>query len=238
MNATAEPNKKTKSVNMTTQQVPHIPGPAVQNCIDLLRKRKIAEQEAAVIKAVNVVNVDVVNVKKPKQKVSNGFKKTTQSYNTVVGNGLYKLKMKTVGDNGERNVYGFRFQKEETLIACMKVLVIGLDCSISILVGDFSNILEKKNGLEFHVLMSMLKDFLREQAISSIGSSISREDYNGESLTKKCINAFDMLSCPNEWKEKKNYKLCRDLLKTEGISDLNFYFNREYKVDDANHLYF
>jgi len=145
--------------------------------------------------------------------------------------------MKPVGENGEKNVYAFRFQREENLKACMKIQLSGLDCTISIFVGNFTNILETKNGFEFHVLMSMLKDFLHELAISSIGSSISREDYS-ESLTKKCLNSFDLFSCPNEWKEKKNYKICRDLLKTEGIGDLNFYFNREYKLDDANHLYF
>jgi len=158
-------------------------------------------------------------------------KSITKGFEAIVQCGIYLLDIKP--NLGEKNVFCLRYFCGDMLQSCLKVQMSGTECSISILVGDFSE-MTKKN--QFPRLMSMFKDYLFQQDTSSIATCISREDY-GDSLDKKCFNSFDMISCPNEWKGKGNYKLCRALLKKEGIADLSFYFNDQYEINNTNIIY-
>lgn len=100
-----------------------------------------------------------------------------------------------------------------------------IDCTISILFGDFNTM---KSGKSFTIFISMLKEYLCRNDVRSLSLSICREDY-GLSMVTKCVNCIDIITCPEEWKGKINYKRCRQLLKVEGLGDFPFYF-RDYDV--------
>ena len=140
------------------------------------------------------------------------------------------LEMKEIRNEG-KGVYGFRYLHNFKVEACVKVQVSQRECRLSCCFGDFDSM--NKNE-RFYVFISMLKDFLFDADICSIQLVTSKDDYE-ESMGKKCLNSFEIIACPDEWKAKSNYKLHRKLMKTEGIGNLDYFFTPScYEPNNAN----